>query len=114
MSAAVRQEIAEAASTVAGVTCTPYYVQTTSAGAAYVRLDRIEYPNPFGGVAYWNVVLLLPQDIAASEKYLEEKVPLIREAIEEHLFVTSVTPQQLQLGSGPTLPCAFINGHREE
>lgn len=82
MSAAVRQALADAANTVAGIKAHPYYTEGTAPGTAHVQLDRIEYPNPFGGVAHWRVVVLLvAEDYAASEKYLEEKVPLLREAV---------------------------------
>ncbi|HEY0696448.1 MAG TPA: hypothetical protein VGD43_01390 [Micromonospora sp.] len=110
----VRQDLADAVTTVDGVKCTPYYVSHSKPGAAFVRLDRIEYPNRFGGVAHWNVVLILPQDLADAERFLEAKHPLIKAAVEEHLVVTSITPQQLQVGTGAPIPCAFINGHREE
>jgi hypothetical protein len=114
MSLAVRTAIATSASGVEGIECSPYFVQTTAAGMAMVRLDRIEYPNPFGGVCHWNVVVLLPQDQAEAEKYLEEKVPLIRAAIEEHLVITQVQPQRLEITGVGILPCVFINGHREQ
>ena len=111
---AVREAIADAASTVPGITATPYFVPSTNPGTAYVRLDHVEYPNRFGGVAFWDLVVILPQDYAAAERYVEEKVPAIREAIQEHLAIDRVTPQQLQISGVGTLPAVFINGHREE
>ena len=79
-----------------------------------VRLDRIEYPNPFGGVARWNVVVALPQDMAAAEKFIEDKVPALRAAVGEHMVVTEVLPQRLNITGVGELPCVFINGFREE
>lgn len=114
MTAAVRQALADAASTVAGVTCSPYFIGTTQAGAAMVRLDRIEYPNPFGGICHWNIVLLLPQDQAAAEKYTDDVVPLVRDALSDHLVITQIQPQRLDLPGHGVLPCVFINGHREQ
>lgn len=112
MSAAVRQTIADAANTVDGITCAPYFVQNSNAGIAYVRLDRIEYPNPFGGITYWDLVVNLPSDYAAAEKYLESKVPDLIEAIEEHVTVFRVTPQRLSTKAGEW-PVVFIHTHRE-
>lgn len=109
----VREDLAAAASTVDGVTAHPYFVQSTKPGHTFIRLERIDYPNPFGGICHWNVVVVLPQDTAAAEQYVEEKVPLVRAAIGEHAVVTSVVPQRLDTGSG-VLPVAFINCHREE
>ena len=113
MSATVRAKLAAAASTVDGVTGQPYFVQTSAPGVALVRLDRIEYPNRFGGVAYWSVVLTLPQDFNAGEHYFEDVVPKLRDALAPHLAVETIRPQLIDFGAG-TLPCAVITGHREE
>ena len=113
MSAAVRQAIAEAATTVDGINVTPYFRQTTKAGEGMVRHDRTAYPNRFGGVVTWQVLVLLPQDIAAAEKYLEDKAPALLEAVSDHLVITSMAPQQLALDTGQ-VPCVVIEGHREE
>lgn len=110
----MRQAIADAATGVEGITCHPYFVQSTSPGSAMVRLDRIAYPNPFGGVCHWNVVVMLPQDQAAAEAYIDTKVPLIRAAILPQLVVTEVQQQQLKIDGLGILPCVFINGHREQ
>lgn len=113
MSQAVRQALAAAASTVEGVTGHPYFVVTTQPGSVLVRLDRTEYPNRFGGVCYWSLVLVLPQDLAASEQYLEAKGPALREAVAGELVVTTIAPQLIDFGAG-SVPCAVFTGHREE
>lgn len=113
MSAAIRTVLAAAANTVPGITGQPYFVQTTAPGVALVRLGRIEYPNPFGGVSFWDVVLTLPQDLATSEHYFEKKVPALRDALAEVLVVKTITPTLIDFGAG-TVPCAVISGHREE
>ncbi|MDF1705064.1 MAG: hypothetical protein P1U38_09845 [Aeromicrobium sp.] len=115
MSADVRQLIAEAASTVKGVTGYPYFVQSTAPGSTEVRLERIDYPNAFGGVGHWNVVVLLPQDMAQAEKYLDDVVlAKVVPAVAEQLVVTSVVPQRTDFPGAGVLLAAFINGHREE
>jgi hypothetical protein len=114
MSADVRTALAAAASSVDGLTGHPYYVQTTEPGHVWVRLDRIEYPNRFGGVAHWNVVLILPADLDASEQYLETHGPALRDALRNELVVTTITPQRIEIPGVGVLPCAFFNGHREE
>jgi hypothetical protein len=113
MSSAARTAIAEAANGVTGIHCNPYFVQTTKAGDAMVRLDRITYPNAFGGVATWQVLVLLPQDIATAEKYLEEKIPALVEALAEQMSIRTITPQQLALETG-SVPCVIVEGTREE
>jgi hypothetical protein len=111
MSSAARTAIAAAANNVSGIHCNPYYVQTTKAGDAMVRLDRITYPNVFGGIATWHVLMLLPQDIASAEKYLEDKVPDLVEALAEEMSIRTVQPQQLALETG-SVPCVVIEGTR--
>lgn len=108
-----RTELATAASAVEGITAHEYMVGDTDPGTVYPRLDRIEYPNAFGGVAHWNVVLVLPQGYADAEKYVEHKLPALKAALEPHLVITAVLLQRLQLDGIGTLPVAFINGHRE-
>lgn len=109
----VRQELAAAASA-AGVAVSAYYRQDFDPGAGFVRLDRIEYPNPFGGVCHWNVVVMLPQDLADAERFIEQRIPAVRAAAAEVMTVTQIRPEQLQIPNAGVLPCVFINGHREE
>ncbi|MDE0778179.1 MAG: hypothetical protein OSB43_18010 [Nocardioides sp.] len=108
-----REDIAYAVSQVAGITGHPYVVHDTTPGTVYPRLDHIEYPNPFGAVVHFNVVLVLPQDLAEAERYLEDNLPALKAALEPHLVLTTVQPQRLQLDGIGVLPVAFINGHRE-
>lgn len=110
----VRKLLAAAANSVDGLTGYEYFVQATTPGAVNIRYDRTEYPNRFGGVVHWNVVLVLPQDQAAAERYIEEHVPDLRDAVAEHMTVTSIVPQRLQIEGLGILPTVFINGHREE
>lgn len=108
-----RSELATAAATVHGVTAHEYVVGDTSPGTVFPRLDRIEYPNAFGGVAHWNVCLVLPQDLAEAEKYVEQMLPQLKAALDPHIVITAVQMQRLQLDGAGVLPVAFINGHRE-
>lgn len=108
-----RAEIAAAAGSVEGITGHEYVVGATDPGTVYPRLDRIEYPNAFGGVAHWSVVLVLPQDLAQAERYVEDKLPALKEALDPHIVITAVLLQRLQLDGVGVLPVAFINGHRE-
>lgn len=114
MSAAVRQLLADAANTITGVNVAPYFRQSTKTGDGMVRLDRMtRASNGFGFVNSWQVIVCLPQDLAAAEKYLEQNVSALVEALGEVMVVASVTPQQLALDTG-LVPCVFIEGHREQ
>lgn len=114
MSAEVRTFIATAASTVEGVSCTPYFRQSTKSGDAMVRLDRkVRDASGFGFIATWQVVVILHQDLATAEKWIDANAALLAEALSEELVVTSITPQQLALDTG-TVPVLFIEGTRGE
>lgn len=112
MSAEVREKIAAAASAVEGVNCTPYFRQSTKPGDAMVRLDRmVRDESGFAYMVTWQVVVMLPQDIATAEKWLDANTTLLIEAISEELVVTTVTPQQMALDTG-VVPCVLIEGNR--
>lgn len=111
--AAIRAALASAASSVEGLVGLPYFVVSTNPGNVLVRYDRTDYPNRFGGVVHWSLVLVLPQDQAAAEQYLEAKGPALRDALAADLVVTTVTTQLIDFGAG-AVPCAVFTGHREE
>ncbi len=67
-----RQAIADAASTVAGVTCTPQYRLSLNPGDACVRLTVANRAaNGFGFVNTWQVWVALSQDLATAEAWLD-------------------------------------------
>lgn len=111
-----REDIAAAVNAVDGITCTSLFSADTSPGTAFVRLDRIEYPPPLRdfGIRFWDVVLVLPQDLAEAEAYVETKVPALVEAVRPQLVVDRVSPQRLDIPGVGVLPVVFISGHREE
>lgn len=115
MSLAVRQAIADAAGTVTGVKVEPRFTPVTKVGTGCVRLDRTEYPNRFGGVDHWQVIVCLPQDLTEAEKWIDDNRLALYTAVREELVVTSITPEQVvfDYGTAP-LPCLTIAGHREQ
>jgi hypothetical protein len=111
--AVARAEIATAASTVAGVNVTPYFRQITKAGQGFMKLDRIEYPNNFGGVAYFAIWVVIPADTAAAEKRFEDLEPLLKEALKREWIHDSSLLEDLALDQGGQLPVLQLIGHRE-
>jgi hypothetical protein len=112
MSESVREEITSAANKVDGVNVTPYFRQVTRPGQGMVRKGRVDYPNTFGGVVTWQVWILLPQDLASAEKWLDETGAALTAAVSEAMVVRSLTPIIApDLGS---LPAVVIEGTREE
>lgn len=113
MSAEIREAIAAAASTVEGVNVSPWYRQSVKAGDGCVRYDRTNYPDPFGGLVTWQVVITLPSDLAAAEKWIAAHGSDLRTAVSEELMVRSMTAVQLAIDSG-TVPSIVIEGQRAE
>lgn len=116
MSAEVRADIAAAASTVAGVNCTPYYRQSLRPGDACVRLaSQARSGNKFGYVNTWQIWLALPQDVAKAEKWLDEHGPELLAALKPEFIhgVSRVTPAELVLGGGKTTNGVIYEGARE-
>lgn len=112
MSAAVRAALAAAANTVTGVDVSPYYRQDTKAGSGIVQLDRVDFPNAFGGVAHWSVLVLLPTDLKAAQERADELLPALYAALSTELAVTSATFGTTQIESSSGQPCVLISGHR--
>lgn len=112
MSADVRAALAAAASSVDGINCSPYFRQSTKPGDAMVRFERdARDESGFGFMRTWQVMVMLPQDLAAAEKYLDANLDAIVAAVAEELVITTVTPQQLALDTG-LVPCVLIEGVR--
>lgn len=112
MSAAVRQAIATAVSTVEGVTCTPYHREVTKAGESWVRLDRIAVDDSrFGSISTWQVVVLLPQNLVQAETQIDELGQALIEATEDVWAFQSLTPGQIPIAN-TTVPCVVLEGAR--
>lgn len=117
MSAEDRTAIAAAASTVAGISCAAYHRQSTKTGDGVVRLAGIaKSGNGFGYVNTWQVWVVAPQDLAAAEKWLDTKTPLLIAALDGEFIggVQRVTPAELVLGPGkPAVNGVIFEGARE-
>ena len=85
----IREAIAAAASSVDGVKCSPWFRQTTKPGSAHVTYGRsFRDESGFGFMNVWQVLVVLPQDIAAAEKWIAAKGDALLEALGEPLVVT--------------------------
>jgi hypothetical protein len=109
-----RAALAYAASKVAGVTVQPYYGDVTKPGFGYVERARTDYPNRFGGVVTWTVVVVLPGDIADAEQWVDANQLALVEALASEMTVAAARYERLALDNGTTLPALFIDGTREE
>ncbi len=114
MSQDVRQVLADAASDVEGITCHPYFIQTAKAGDALVRLGRVDYDDFRDGVTRWDVVVMLPQDQTQAEKYIDDHLGPIKDALDAHWQIKSAQPQQLNIPGVGTVLTLVIAGLREQ
>jgi hypothetical protein len=85
-------------------------------GDAWPLVTRIDYPNRFGGVVFWEVLVVLHADVATAEMLMDTHIPAVRTALVRNrdLVITSVTPRLLQFEQGSALIVAVIAGTREE
>lgn len=114
MSAEARAAISDAASTVTGVNCKPYYRQSLKSGDAFVRLARrAPDPSGLGDTVVWQVWLALPQDVLAAEKWLDERVGDLYAALRGEMTITSITPAELVLGGTNSVNGVIVEGARE-
>lgn len=108
-----REEIAAAASTVAGVECAAYYVNQTTPGHAFVQWMRTDYPNRLGGEDYWAVLVTLPSDAAAAQQWVEQHKAALVDALGEAMVVTQALPQLVPETDNPSKKVLAVEGHRE-
>lgn len=115
MSAAVRAAIAAAANTHLGEKrVAPYYRQSTKAGWGWVSLaTRARDASGFGFMDTWEVRVVLAQEIATAEKWIDEHADDLTAAIAEELVVTGLTPAVLNLDTKTTVNALIIEGVRE-
>jgi hypothetical protein len=107
-----RQAIADAASAVAGVKCSPLYRQITKPGDAMVRWDGLERDTSgFAFMGQWRVLVATPQDLPASDTWTDENTEALIDALGAVLVVTSVAPVELALDTGK-IPALQISGVR--
>jgi hypothetical protein len=106
--------LSAAADTVSGIACTPEYRQSTETGHAFVQLDHIDWPDRLGGIATWQIYVMLPADKTEAEKFISTITQLLYDALRPELVVRSITPQQTQFEpGGPALPTLVVQGTRE-
>lgn len=109
-----RTALATAASTVAGVTCTPYYRQSLRAGDAAVRLDRRGRDDNGYWLDTWQVWVALHQDAASAEKWLDAHLDDLASALSAEMTITTIMPADIALATGGgSINGVIVEGVRE-
>lgn len=110
----VRDDIAAAASTVEGVNVSPSYRQVSEPGTGFLQLvSTTRDDTGLGWLDTWHVVIALSQDWPTAEAWVDSHRFALITALDSEVLVTGVTPQQIQLDSGPVIPCVVVEGSRE-
>lgn len=109
----IREDLATAASTVAGLKVTPYYRQNLTTGNGFVRLaSRAKPENGFGWLDTWEIWIAGPSEIEAAEKWIEAKQDALLAALEAEMHINTLTPSDLTVGTTST-PGIVVSGVRE-
>jgi hypothetical protein len=91
-----RADLAAAVNTIEGLNCTPYYRVLSKPGEACVRLAKwTPGDTGFGYVVRWRVYIALSQDLVTAEKWLDDNLPLIAQALEDVWVPGEITPAEL-------------------
>jgi hypothetical protein len=114
-SATVRAEIAAAATLIEGVNVSPYYRQSLKPGDGFVRLgQRGRDGSGIGFLDTWEIWLALSQDVLTAEQWLEDNLDDLLVSLHSAMYVTTVTPTELVIGTGgASIPGVIIAGTRE-
>lgn len=110
--AALRAALAAALNALADVRAAANYRQISRPGDAVVRFDKTTRDvTGFGWIITCQVLIALPQDMAAAEKWVDDHIDLIVDALAGELVVGEVAPVQLQLDTG-IVPALQVTGTR--
>lgn len=115
MSAATRGLLAAAANTHLGEnSVAPYYRQSTAAGFGWVSLARRDRDaSGFGYLDVWEIRVVLSQEVAKAEKWIDAHSDALVTALSGEIVVTSLTPAILNLDQKTTVNALIIEGVRE-
>lgn len=107
-----RQDIATAANTVAGINVSAFYRQTSKVGDGWVALVGLDRDDTgFGFMERWEVQVVLHQDIATAQAWIEANTDALITALAPQLVITGLVPSTLALETG-AVPGLVIEGAR--
>lgn len=111
-----REALAAAANTVqvggVALNVQPFYRQSAKPGDGWVALVGLTRDDSgFGFMERWQVNVALHQDVATAERWIEDNVDQLLEALGPELIVTDVVPSQLVMDQGK-VPGLVIEGTR--
>lgn len=110
-----REEIAAAANVLDGIEIHAYYELVSTPGQGWVERTRTDFPNAFGGEDYWGVVVMVPSDVNAAQRWIDANQARIVTALKTSraLIVTAALPQLVAQQDNTSIRALVIEGHRE-
>lgn len=113
--AATKQQIADAVTGVAGITCFPSKPTILQAGDAFVRWGGWERADGAAYVATYRVIVVLPQTSEdAADEFAYAHADALEDALRPLMFVDSILPTELPAeGQGRGLLTLTISGRTE-
>lgn len=114
MSAADREAIAAAANTVAGLNVSPYYRQSFKANDGAVQIASGTVTSKFDRMATWRVYVALSQDVKTAEKWIDEHIQELLDALWPELVITTWAPQELVAPDGNSVNGLYVEGNRAQ
>lgn len=116
MSAEQRHAIAGVCNTIEDVDVSPHFRQEPGLGTGFVQWMGTRWPNKFGGVDTYRVVIYLGQDVEVADRFIDQKVPQIMAALIASRDLPeplTAAPMQYPLDSG-VVSVVVIEGTRED
>lgn len=111
----VREILAEAASALAGIEVEPYYKAVSGPGRGWVERTRTEFPGARinGAWRYWGVVVCLPSDTAAAQRFVDEHEDALSNALWPVMDLIQVRNEEIPQTDGQIIKAMVIEGRRE-
>lgn len=110
----VRQELADAMSSIDGIDCSPFWRTVNKTGSACVKFGRADASdNGFGMVTTWDVWVVLPNDMTQAEQWIDDHQDQIVNALKRvyNGGVQSLTPVASAAGNS-TINVLVVSGRR--
>ena len=110
-----RELLAEAASALEGIQVEPYYKVVTGPGRGWVEHLRTEFfgKKILGGWQYWGVVVCVPTDMPAAQKWVDEHMADLCNALWPLMDLTQVRTEEISQTDGQIIKAMVIEGRRE-
>lgn len=103
-----RESIADALSTLEGVTGYAKKPDTVTVGDAWPLVDALERGPAKAFQTSWRIVMVLGNDPATATDQLDELVPAVCDALAAEVYVDSARPRSIPVEAGSLYGCEIL------